>query len=497
MNNYVQQILFHYILSRPDLCSKIKYSFFDSKELQFLYQIAQPYVLKYRESPTASQIKDILKVENKDEVISFDVIDALYLTRNSLGEYGDDWLENTTINWAKWSNFTLSVRNLVAYVKGANVTEDNVDSIMQHAKSLFNNDAIIEFDESPGSDLYDAFAHRPSKLVRSSVGYDYIDRCLKGGCWKGSLIVFMGAPKSGKSLWLQNLCAKSIIAGNDCAYISLELPEEMIMSRIGSNLFNIPSLQYEQFAEDENYMKQKITAFKNDAIIPRGNLWVKFFPASTLSTTELENALLKEEERRSTPDKPFKFKMVFVDYINIMKNWRNPNSENIYLKIKQLAEDLKAVGAVNEWAIFTATQTKREAANATDMTVADTSESYGLNATVDALFGIIADEMMKAQGVYHLKCLLDRVCPMENTYKKYLNDKTYLRISEDESEPYKEVSYNSIGNNFNQGGNSYPKRDNNSYSNNYTQPKNPQPKENNTVMFEDIVPITGKNLFDQ
>lgn len=494
MNNYVQQILFHYILSRPDLCSKIKYNFFDSKELQFLYQVAQPYVLKYREAPTVSQLKDILKVENKDEVISFDIVDTIYLTKNNLGEYGDDWLENTTINWAKWSNFTISVRNLVAYVKGAQVTEDNVDSIMEHAKSLFNSDAIIEFNESPGSDLYDAFAHKPSKLIRSSVGYNYIDKCLKGGCWEGSLIVFMGAPKSGKSLWLQNLCAKSIVAGNDCAYISLELPEEMIMSRIGSNLFNIPSLQYEQFAEDETYMKQKITSFLNDGIKPRGNLWVKFFPASTMSTADLENCLLREEERRSTPEKPFKFKMVFIDYINIMKNWRNPNSENTYLKIKNLAEDLKAVGAVNKWAIFTATQTKRDAADATDMNVADTSESYGLNATVDAMFGIIADPMMKAQGVYHLKCLLDRVCPMENTYKKYINDKTYLRISEDELEPYKECNqmFNVVAGNNN---------NNNKNRNTIVNVKNPTNTNNNAPQFyndstfTDPVSITGKDLF--
>jgi hypothetical protein len=485
--------LYHYILSRVDLCSKIKYNFFDSKELQFLYQVVQPYVIKYKEAPTAIQVKDILKVENKDEIISFDAIDIIYNTKKSLSEYGEDWLENTTINWAKWSNFTLSVRNLVAYVKGAQVTEDNVDSIMEHAKSLFNNDSIIEFNESPGSDLYDAFAHKPSKLVRSSVGYDYIDKCLKGGCWEGSLIVFMGAPKSGKSLWLQNLCAKSIIAGNDCAYISLELPEEMIMSRIGSNLFNIPALQYEQFAEDETYMKQKITTFLNDGIKPRGNLWVKFFPASTMTTTDLENCLLREEERRSTPDKPFKFKMVFIDYINIMKNWRNPNSENTYLKIKNLAEDLKAIGAINKWAMFTATQSKREAADSTDMNVADTSESYGLNATVDAMFGIIVDPMMKAQGVYHLKCLLDRVCPMENTYKKFINDKTYLRISEDELEPYKDCSavFNNVGGSYKKSSGYAPQQTDAQVQ------SQTQVQSNNGVMFEDMIPIKGKDLFSQ
>lgn len=492
MNNYVQQILFHYILSRVDLCSKIKYNFFDTKELQFLYQIAQPYVLKYKEAPTSAQIKDILKVENKEEIISSEVIDTIYRTKNSLQEYGEDWLENTAINWAKWSNFTLSVRNLVAYVKGAQVTEDNVDDIMEHAKSLFNSDAIIEFNESPGSDLYDAFAHKPSKLLRSSVGYDYIDKCLKGGCWEGSLIIFAAAPKAGKSLWLQNLCAKSIIAGNDCAYISLELPEEMIMSRIGSNLFNIPSLQYEQFAEDENYMKQKITSFLNEGIKPRGNLWVKFFPASTLTTTELENCLLREEERRSTPDKPFKFKMVYIDYLNLMKNWRNPNSENTYLKVKQLAEDVKAIGAVNKWPIISATQIKREAWDSTDIVVSDISESAGLNATVDAMFGIIVDPMMKAQGVYHLKCLLDRVCPMENTYKKFINDKTYLRITEDELEPYKECSQ---AVNIIASGNYKPKQNNTNYTYTTTTTNDNTTVTQNNVVFEDIVPIKGKDLF--
>lgn len=488
MNNFTQQILFHYILSRVDLCSKINENFFDTKELQFLYKIAKPYVIKYHQAPSASQIKDLLKVESKNDLISEETIDIIYLSKDSIKEYGEDWLENTAISWAKWSNFALSVRNLVSYVKGVEVTEENVDDIMEHAKSLFNSTSIIEFDETPGSDLYDATAHKPSKLIRSSMGYDYINKCLKGGCWDGSLIVLMGAPKSGKSLWLQNICAKSIINGDDCAYITLELPEEMILSRIGSNLFNIPALQYEMYAENEQYMKQKISTFLSSAIKPRGNLWIKFFAASTMTTTDLETCLLKEEERRSTPDKPFKFKKVFIDYINIMKNWRNPNSENMYLKIKQICEDLKAVGASNKWAIISATQTKRDAADANDINVSDVSESYALNATVDVLFAIIADQMMKAQGVYHLKCLLDRVCPMENTYKKFLIDKTYLRIDEDETEDYKESiqMINSVAAMQNKRNNKVEETKN-LITNNQIQ---------NNLEFTDTINISGKGLFN-
>lgn len=433
MDNFTEQILYHYILTDLDLCSKIRSDFFSNKNLKFLYTYAQEYFLKYKNTPSLTQLKDIIKLDGKSDLISDEVFDVLYSTQSKISEYSCDWLYKTATNWAKWQNFTISLRNLVAYVKSTTVTEDNVEEIMERAKSAFNSTAILQIDESLGSDFYNPISHKQSKLLRTPTGYKFIDDCLDGGSWEGSFIVFVGDPKAGKSLWLQNICAKSILSGDDCAYISLELPEEMIMQRIGSNLFNIPALDYKRVSEDENFMKTKIQNFINGGIKPRGNLWVKSFPTSTMTANDLEACILKEEERRSLPGKPFKFKKIFVDYINIMKNWRNPNSENTYLKIKQIAEDVKAVGISNKWAIFTATQTNRGAFNSTDMQVTDVSESVGLNATVDAMFGIISDQMMKAQGIYHLKSLLNRVKDTTNTGKKFNWDKIYLRINEDEN----------------------------------------------------------------
>ena len=68
------------------------------------------------------------------------------------------------------------------------------------------------------------------------------------------------------------------------------------------------------------------------------------------------------------------------------------------------------------------------------------SESVGLGATVDAMFGIIADALMKAQGRYYLKCLYDRVAPEDNKRKLFINDKMYLRITEDPESPIEEVT---------------------------------------------------------
>ena len=499
MNNYTEQILYHYILNNLSLCSKVTSSFFSTKNLQLLYELAKDYTIKYKIAPSVSQIKELLKVTNKSELISDDIVDIIYSTQNRLNEYSAEWLEETSVNWAKWQNFSLALRNLVAYVKSAEVNENNVSQIMEHAKSLFNNSAILQLDEAPGADLYNPEDHQQTSLERTPTGYSYIDMCMDGGSWAGSLIVFLGPPKTGKSLWLQNICAQSILNGEDCAYISLELPEPMIMNRIGANLFDIPAMDYKRVSQDINFMKNKIQEFRNSSIKPRGNLWVKFYPMSTLTTTQLEAALLKEEERRSTSDKPFKFKRVFIDYINIMQNWRNPNSENTYQKIKNIAEDLKAVAAMGNWHIFSATQTNRGAFDATDMFVSDISESYALNSTVDVMFGIIADQMMKAQGRYKLKCLLDRVAPFENTYRIYLNNKTYLRLSEDPNDTYHEATVD-VGTIQNNG--KFQRRDNAEHN---VQSKNIVPPKSEDVVSKPqlsidpprngMITISGDGLF--
>lgn len=114
-----------------------------------------------------------------------------------------------------------------------------------------------------------------------------------------------------------------------------------------------------------------------------------------------------------------------------MKNWRNPNSENTYMKIKQIAEDLRAAAQRNSWAIVTATQTKQSEFDATDLSMNSASESSGLVATVDGMFGIIQDPLMYTSNEYKLKLLANRDEGYKNSYKKFLVDYNFMRISED------------------------------------------------------------------
>ena len=437
-NTFIQHVYYHYILSNPSLALKFEPEFFTAKPLQYAFKIAKDYVVKYHQQPTADQMKQLVVNNNMQDVLQDDVIDVLYAQKQMLSSYPDEWLYDETTNWAILENVKKSIVDVAAYLK---LNQDEMESgnakqVVEHIKTMFNKSCILEFsdDLDTGSDFWDAESHSQKKLERSSLGYDFLDFCLNGGGFPGALICFAAAPKTGKSLWLQNICEKSVEKGENNVYITLELPTPMVVSRIGSNMLSIPSLEYEKYTKDTSLMKEKLNKYIKSKLVKPGALIVKDFPTSTLSVIELESYLLSKEEELSTDGHPFKFKNVFVDYLNIMKNYRNPNSENTYMKIKQIAEDLRAMGKKNGWCIITATQTNRSQSDTNDINASQISESSGLGATVDAMFGIIADALMMAQGKYYLKCIYDRVSPQANKKKLFDCNFTYLRISENVSE---------------------------------------------------------------
>ena len=437
-NTFIQNVYYHYILSEPSLVTRFEPDFFSAKPVQYAFKLAKDYAVKYHQAPTVDQLKQLVIENNMQDVLQDDVIDVLYAQRQMLSQYTDEWLYDETTNWAILENVKKSIVDAAAYLK---LNQDEMESgnakqIVEHIKTMFNRSCVLEFsdDLETGSDFWDAESHKQKKLIRSSLGYDFIDFCLNGGGFPGALICFAGAPKTGKSLWLQNICVKSVEKGENNAYITLELPEEMVISRMGANMFSIPSLEYEKYTKDTIEFKEKMTRYRKSKLVKPGALIVKDFPTSTLSVIELESYLLAKEEELSTEGHPFKFKNIFIDYLNIMKNYRNPNSENTYMKIKQIAEDLRAMGKKNGWCIITATQTNRSQFDTNDINASQISESAGLGATVDAMFGIIADALMLAQGKYYLKCIYDRVSPQANKKKLFDCNFNFLRISEDVTE---------------------------------------------------------------
>lgn len=435
-NTYLESVYFHYILETPIFLNTAKPEFFSNSNVKELFEIAKDHALKYKEPPTKDQMTQLVHMKGLGEKYNDDIITGIYNLREKLDEYDKEWLESTVGSWIQLKNLDVVLRKTIAFVKTTNITTENTLEIVEKVRHMMSSETAIDFTFDLGSDFWDAKSHLQTRLARTPSGYEYIDLCTKGGYWKGSLIVLVGGAKSGKSLWCCNMAAKSVLEGYNTAYITLELQEEIVNSRIGANLLNISLEDYENVAKDQDLLKNKLHSVKQKSLKPVGNLHIKEFPASTASSNDIANYLRKAQELLG-----YKFDNVFIDYLNIMKNWRNPNTENMYMKIKQICEDVRAMGQQNQWAIISVTQSKRDAINSSDVIIQDIAESIGLLHTADVLFAIITTPENKAKGEYFLKCLANRVTGFENTKKRYTIDWKYMRIEEDRMSPVEDMNF--------------------------------------------------------
>jgi KaiC/GvpD/RAD55 family RecA-like ATPase len=433
---YQEQIFFHYILGNQLFLNVSKSDYFQNQNVRELFDIAKEHALRYKEPPSKDQMVELIRVKGLGEKYSEEVVTGLYNTKQLLGQYDDEWLENNVGPWIQVRNLDNVMRKAIAFMKTTKVTAENASEVVEKIRHMLSSETVIDFSFNLGSNFFDPTAHLQSRLARTTTGYDYIDLCLKGGWWKGSLITFLSGPKAGKSTWLGNLALRSAQLGHNTAYVTFELQEEIVNMRIGSNMFTIPMDDYEEWAKDQARLKDRFQKARQSSLIPMGELHVKEFGASTCSVNDLRTYLKKAEDVLGV-----KFDNVFVDYINIMKNWRNPNTENTYIKIKQIAEDLRAMAMEESWAIVTATQTNRSGWESNDLNITNISESAALLHTVDVLFGIITNAEMKARGEYYLKCLANRVSGYENTKKRYEIEWKYARITEDKNSPIQDMDF--------------------------------------------------------
>jgi len=303
---------------------------------------------------------------------------------------------------------------------------ENVKDVVQNAKNIITERNNIQFGFDEGLDFFDPESHTQPTTDTFSSGIPYIDLVLGGGFYSKALFCFIGEMKIGKSIWLANLAANSVRMGYNTAVLSLEMRDRKLVKRLGANLLNISMREYAQAAEDKVMMKKRLAQVGYDSLQVPGKLYVKEFPTSSAGVPDIERYLQKMEETKG-----IKFKVIILDYINILKNWRNPNSENMYMKIKQIAEDLRAMAMRNDWAIVTATQINRSGFGSTDLNATNISESAALGHTVDAMFGIIQDEIMHANREYILKLIANRDDGYKNSRRKFLINYDYMRIMED------------------------------------------------------------------
>ena len=417
-----EKVFYLYTLENPKYFKSIKQQFFDNEELGLMYKVSSVFFERFKESPSQDQIKLLTRQKQFKERLTESLVDLVF--DQNMKSYDDEWLMETTEAWILWKNLDKTIVDTIEYVKSAKVTPQNIKEIVSKTKGLFVENNSIVFDESLGLNFFDPESHKVSSENRITSTHNWVDDRSSGGYSTKTLIVYAGEQNIGKSIWLANDAVKYIKEGMDVAFISAEMAEGDVVQRIGANMLNIPMSKYEQFAKNPEKLKKKLSALSG-AIIPPGNLYVKEFPTSQATVGDLESYLRTLED-----SKGIKLKVIIVDYINILANQRNPNTENTYMKIKQIAEDLRAMAQRNEWIIITGTQINRSGYDSSEINMGNIAESAGLSHTADMMYGIIQDSSMHLNHEYWLKVLKIRKGSGKNSKCRYNINYDYMRLEE-------------------------------------------------------------------
>ena len=415
-----EKIFFNYFLKKPHYLKSVGPGFFSNRDVDQISKLAKTFYVKFGESPSKEQMKALVKDDPNE--ISDDIVTAVYNINTN--EYDNDWLKRTSESWIKWKHFDKQLVKTIEYVKTQDVSPDNVEDIVTRAIGMISTEGSINFDSDVGLDFFEPEDHIQRKSKKLETGWTFVDNVSGGGYDPKSLIIYAGEQNVGKSIWLANDAANFVRMGHNVVFITAEMSAQKVLKRIGANLLDINMMEYDQKSANRDFIKRKLERVSR-GLLPPGKLFIKEFPTSQATVLDIESYLKDLEEAQD-----HKVNVLVVDYINILSNYRNPNTENTYMKIKQIAEDLRALAVKREMLVISATQLNRGAWDSTEIKMENIAESAGLAHTADVMYALIQDSMMHANREYWLKVLKIRDGQGKGSRCRFNINYDFMRLTE-------------------------------------------------------------------
>jgi len=415
-----EKIFFNYFLEKPHYLKGTNDGFFANRDLDQIAKLSKAFYLKFGESPSKQQMNALVKDDPNE--ISSDIVNSVYDI--NIKEYDQDWLKRTGEAWVKWKHFDKQLVRTIEYVKTQDVSPENVEDVVQRAIGMISTDGSINFDTDVGLDFFNPESHIQRTSKKIETGWNFVDRVSGGGYDTKSLVVYAGEQNIGKSIWLANDAANFVRMGHNVVFITAEMSAQKVLKRIGANLLHIPMSDYDKNSGNRDFMKRKLEKVSR-GLLPPGKLFVKEYPTSQGTIPDIEAYLKDLEENQD-----HKVNVLVVDYINILANYRNPNTENTYMKIKQIAEDLRALAVKRDMLVISATQINRGAWDATEVRMENIAESAGLAHTADVMYALIQDSVMHAEREYWLKVLKIRDGQGKGSRCRFNIDYEHMRLTE-------------------------------------------------------------------
>jgi replicative DNA helicase len=376
----------------------LKPEYFQDYTERVLYEEIQDFSTKYDKLPTKEVL--ILSLQQRNDLTEDVYKEGVNKIQEFTEEWIDkDWLVNSTEKWCKDRAIYNALLQSIKIADGEGdkkISRDAIPSILQEALA-------VSFDEYIGHDyvdnveqLYEYYHKEESKIPFDLEKFNLIT---KGGLPNKTLNVALAGTGVGKSLFMCHCAASCISQGKNVLYITLEMAEEKIAERIDANLLNVNIKDINSIPETIFTSRVKEIGRKT-----QGKLIIKEYPTAAAHAGHFK-ALLSDLSLK----KDFRPDIIFIDYLNICASARyKGHIVNSYTYVKAIAEELRGLAVENDIPIVSATQTTRGGFGNSDVDLTDTSESFGLPATADFMFALIATEELEQSGRIMVKQLKNR-----------------------------------------------------------------------------------------
>ena len=409
MTEKIEQSILRNLLCNEEYYRKVvpflKADYFQEIDERVIFEEIQDFSVKYEKLPT----KEVLEInlQNRNDLTEDVYKESITKINQFSTEWVDkDWLVNTTEKWCKDRAIYNALLQSIKIADGAdkNLSRDAIPSILQEALA-------VSFDEYIGHDYVDNAEQRYEYYHRdeAKIPFDLekFNLITKGGIPNKTLNVALAGTGVGKSLFMCHCAANCLSQGKNVLYITLEMAEEKIAERIDANLLNVNIKDIGAIPESVFTSRVQQIGQKT-----QGKLIIKEYPTASAHAGHFK-ALLSDLSLK----KDFRPNIIFIDYLNICASSRyKGHIVNSYTYVKAIAEELRGLAVENDVPLVTATQTTRAGFGNSDVDLTDTSESFGLPATADFMFALIATEELEQSGRIMVKQLKNRY-----------NDPTYYR----------------------------------------------------------------------
>jgi len=375
----------------------IKEEYFKEHTEKVVFEVINNYIDKYNKCPNLESIK--VDLDNRTD-LNEDQHSTIskYVQGMVPGNTDIEWLVDETEKFCQHQAIYNAIMESIQILDGKTKTQKgDIPTLLTDALS-------VTFDPHIGHDFIEdadsRFEYYHRKEHKLPFNLDWFNKITKGGLSKKTLNICLAGTGVGKSLFMCHCAAANMLDGKNVLYITMEMAEEKIAERIDDNLMGITMdelsvLPKEAYDKKLNRIKDKTT----------GQIIIKEYPTAGAGSNHFRHLLNELKMKRNiVPD------IIYIDYLNICMSSRIKYgaSVNSYTYVKAIAEELRGLAVEFNVPVVSATQTTRSGFSSSDIGLEDTSESFGLPATADFMFAIIATEELDQLGQFQVKQLKNR-----------------------------------------------------------------------------------------